>query len=155
MPTTSSDRAVLYAFKIEGARPWYLLLHRADGQPNAGSWEVIEAVPNPGEKSSRAAIRTLVRATHLDPQALWALDRVETSFDATQDHIRHRPIYAALVSGDLRLGPEYDSSRWFSHREALAALRSPQQRATLEEIHGTIGAISARGEEPDPRLRIV
>src|SRR5687767_6118998 len=45
MPTIHSEDAVLYAFKIEAGRPWYLLLRRAGGAAAAGTWETLAAVP--------------------------------------------------------------------------------------------------------------
>ena len=155
MPTTATDRAVLYAFKAEGGRPWYLLLRRADGLPGAGTWDTIEAVPFPGESSARAVIRALVDETALDPQGLWALDRAETIFEHAKDLIRIRPVYAALVTGDITLIPKHGSSRWLSDREMLSTLKSAQQRASLEEVNAAVATAVARGQEPDPRLRVV
>jgi dihydroneopterin triphosphate diphosphatase len=150
-----SDRSVLYAFRIEGGKPWYLLLRRAPHVDGPGTWESIVAEPRGDEGSGRAAIRTLVEVTSLDPQALWVLEHVETEYDARLDVIRLMPCFAALVAGEVKLGQMHDTLRWFSPTEATNALRAEPKRAAIDAVHREIGALVASGGEPDPRLRIV
>ncbi|MCE9636902.1 MAG: NUDIX domain-containing protein [Planctomycetes bacterium] len=150
-----SDRAVLYVFKIEGGRAWYLLLRCAPDSVHAGAWETVLAEPRDGEGSARAAIRSLVEMTSLDPVSLWGLEHVETEYDAEVDAIRLMPCFVALVSGDVKLGNSHDASRWFSATEAGNAVRSGPKRESIEAMHHEIGQIVAAGAEPEARLRLV
>ncbi len=147
--------AVLYAFKVEQGRPWYLLLRRAPGMPDAGTWETIEAHPEEGENSARAAVRVLLQETSLDPVALWALERAEVEFDPHADEIRLKPVFVALVSGEVRSADAYDTCRWLSESEAVNSLRSEPQRTSLGVVHREVGSLVSRGQDPNPRLRVV
>lgn len=150
-----SDKAVLYAFKVESGRPWYLLLRRSAAVEFPGVWESVVGEPRNGENCARAAIRAFVEQTSLDPVSLWAVEHVESHYDAHSDEVRLMPCFAALVSGEIRLGTRHDASRWFSSTEVANALGSAAKRASMDAIHHDVGAPVARGMEPDPRLRVV
>lgn len=150
-----SDRAVLYIFKIEAGRPWYLLLRCAPAAARPGAWETVVAEPRDGEGSARAAIRSLVETTSLDPVSLWGLEHVETEYDPEIDAIRLMPCFVALVSGEVKLGNMHDASRWLSATEAANAVHSGPKRESIEAMHRDVGQIVAGGAEPAPRLRLV
>lgn len=155
MPALIADRSVLYPFKVEGGRAWFLLLRRAAHVPGAGRWEPIVAEPRGDEGSGRAAVRSLVEQTSLDPRALWALDHVEVTYEPDADAIRTMPCFAALVSGEVRLGPLHDTSRWLSASEATNAAGSAPRRQSIDAVNHEVAVPVSRGGEPDPRLRIV
>ncbi|MCG3135818.1 MAG: hypothetical protein HMLKMBBP_03584 [Planctomycetes bacterium] len=155
MPRIECLSAVLYAFKVEQGRAWYLLLRRGPAMPDPGTWETLEALPTQGENSARAAVRVLLEETSLTPIALWALERAEVEFDPHADEIRLKPVYVALVSGEVRSSAAYDTCRWLSDREAVNSLRSEPQRTSLDVVHREVGLVVSRGQEPNPRLRVV
>lgn len=155
MAAVISDRSVLYVFKVEAGKAWFLLLRGAPGTPNDGVWETIVAEPQGDEGSGRAAVRTLVELTTLDPQALWVIEHVETEYDARIDAVRLMPCFVALVTGEVKLSAVHDASRWFSATEAANTLRSEPKRAAIDAVNREIGVSVAGAIEPDPRLRIV
>jgi hypothetical protein len=154
MAQLASDRTALYAFRIEGGRPWFLLLHREGAPPDRG-WEPVLADPRPGEGSARAAIRVLLEVTELDPVSLFALTHVQTDYDASRDAVRFMPCFAALVAGEVNLSPIHDAARWLSAPEAGNALGTESARRAVEAASHEVAAPLSKGDDPDPRLRIV
>ena len=149
-----SKTVSLYAFKIEGGRPWYLLLRRGPDSKIAGAWQAVHGHVEKGEKAAEAAVRELQEETELKAISLWAADYVERVFDPRKNEIRLVPCFAALVSGDPQLSREHDASRWLSAREAAALYTFENQRAALELVHRDIGQVIAEGGEPNPYLRL-
>lgn len=150
-----SKTVSLYPFKVEGGRPWYLLLRRGEGNKLPGAWQAVHGHVEKDESSPRAAIRELMEETSLSPVSLWVADYVERVYDARKDEIRLVPCFAALISGEVRLSAEHDASRWLSSREAANLFTFENQRAAIDLIHRDIGQVVAKGGEPSPFLRVV
>src|SRR6188474_1721532 len=124
-----SKTVSLYAFKIEGDRPWHLLLRRGPDRKLPGAWQAVHGHVEKGEKAHEAARRELVEETELVPQTLWVADYVERVYDPRKDEIRLVPCFAALVTGDVKLSAEHDAWRWLSAREAASLFTFENQRA--------------------------
>lgn len=150
-----SKTASLYAFKVEGDRPWYLLLRRGPDRKLPGAWQAVHGHVEKDETAAKAAVRELREETELVPSSVWAVDYVERVYDVKKDEIRLVPCFAALVTGDVKLSAEHDASRWLSCREAINLFTFENQRAALEIADRDIGKIVARGDEPSPFFRIV
>ena len=150
-----SKTASMYPFKIEGDRPWYLLLRRGPGRKLPGAWQAVHGHVEKGETAAETAKRELVEETELEPVTVWTVDYLEHSYDARKDEIRLVPCFAALVAGEVKLSGEHDASRWLSAREAASLFTFENQRAALAILDRDIGRIVARGGEPSPFLRIV
>ena len=148
------ERAAVFAFKIDSGRPWYLLFRRAMESTGGGAWETLLALPQTGESTARAAVRTVLDVATLQTTALWALDHAEVEYDPADELVRFVPSFAALVAGEAQHGATHDVCRWFSATEAANALVLPARRAALESVHQTIGQVVARGGETPTRLRI-
>ncbi len=155
MANIVSRTVSLYPFKIEGGRPWYLLLRRAPGPKLPGAWQAVHGHVQPGESSPRAAVRELREETSLAPISRWAIDYVERVYDQRADEIRLVPCFTALVAGDVKLSAEHDASRWLSSREAANLFTFDNQRLAVEAANRDVGQVFARGGEPNPFLRIV
>ena len=154
MPKIVSNTVSVYAFRVEGDRPWYLLLRRAQGRKLAGAWQVVHGHIEDEETAVDAALRELREETELVPQALWAVDHVERMYDPRKDHIRLVPCFAALVAGDAHTGVEHDAKRWLTEREAMSLFTFENQRAALAVLHRDIAQVVATGGEPSAYLRV-
>jgi dATP pyrophosphohydrolase len=149
-----SKTVSLYAFKIEGDRPWYLLLRRGPAKKLPGAWQAVHGHVEEDETAAKAAVRELREETELVPSGVWAVDYVETVYDMKKDEVRLVPCFAALVTGDVKLSAEHDASRWLSVREAANLFTFENQRAALEIADRDIGKIVARGGDPSPYFRV-
>lgn len=149
-----SKTVSVYPLKVEGGRPWYLLLRRAAGGKLPGAWQVVHGHVEAGETAVQAAQRELREETELVPQSLWSLDYVERAYDPRKDEIRLVPCFAALVQEEPKLAAEHDASRWLSVREAIALCTFESQRAALDVLHREIGQVLARGDEPNAFLKV-
>ena len=154
MPEIVSNTVSVYAFRVEGDRPWYLLLRRAQGRKLAGAWQAVHGHIEEGETAVDAALRELHEETELVPQTLWTVDYVERVYDPRKDQIRLVPCFAALVAGDAHTGAEHDAKRWLTEREAMNLFTFENQRAALAVLHRDIGQVIATGGEPNEFLRI-
>ncbi len=155
MASIVSKTVSFYPFKVEGGRPWYLLLRRAPERKLAGAWQAVHGHVNKGEMSVEAGVRELEEETGLSPMSIWTIDYVERVYDARADEIRLVPCFTALVSGDVRLSEEHDASRWLSHREAVNLFTFENQREAISVANREIGQVVAKGSEPSAFLRIV
>jgi 8-oxo-dGTP pyrophosphatase MutT (NUDIX family) len=154
MAAIVSRTVSVYAFKVVGGAPKYLLLRRAPGRKLPGAWQAVHGHVERGETSAEAAARELVEETGLAAKSMWAADFVERVFDAKKDEIRLVPAFAALVSGNVDLSKEHDAARWLFATRAAALFTFENQRAALAVIHRDVGAVVAKGREPNEFLRI-
>ena len=145
----------VYAFKVVGRGPRYLVLRRAPARKLAGAWQAVHGHVERGESSPVAAARELLEETGLAARALWSADHVERVYDPRKDEIRLVPCFAALVAGKVRLSREHDAARWLTAREAARLFTFENQRAALAVVHRDVGRVAARGAEASPFLRIV
>lgn len=154
MPKIVSNTVSVYAFRVEGDRPWYLLLRRAKGRKLPGAWQAVHGHIEDDETAVDAALRELKEETELVPHSLWAVDHVERMYDPRKDQIRLVPCFAALVAGDAHTAAEHDAKRWLTEREATNLFTFENQRAALAVVHRDIGQVIASGGEPSEFLRI-
>lgn len=154
MPKIVSNTVSVYPFRVEGDRPWYLLLRRAQGKKLSGAWQAVHGHIEEEETAVDAALRELHEETELVPQSLWAIDHVERMYDPRKDQIRLVACFAVLVSGEAQLAAEHDSKRWLTEREATGLFTFENQRAALAVLHRDIGNVIATGGEPSEYLRI-
>lgn len=149
-----SKTVSLYPFRVDGDRPWYLLLRRAPDRKLPGAWQAVHGHAEEGETAVEAAVRELREETELLPVSLWAVDYVERVYDPRKDQIRLVPCFGALVVGDPKLSGEHDASRWLSVREAEGLFTFENQRAALAILHRDVGQVLARGGEPSAFFRV-
>ena len=154
MPKIVSNTVSVYPFRVEGDRPWYLLLRRAQGKKLAGAWQAVHGHIEDEETAVDAALRELREETELVPHGLWSVDYVERLYDPRKDQIRLVACFAVLVSGEAQIAAEHDSKRWLTEREASGLFTFENQRAALAVLHRDIAQVIASGGEPSEYLRL-
>jgi dATP pyrophosphohydrolase len=126
----------VYAFRLRGGRPEFLLLKRAAGDYMGGTWQPVSGGIHEGERAWETAVRELDEEAGLRPDELFYVDTVETFYMPEQDQIVHCVVFAARLEPDaeVRLNPEHDAAEWLAAPACLGRLIWPGQRRAVREI---------------------
>lgn len=131
-----------------------LVLRRAAGGRNPGSWEAVHGTIAAGEAPEAAARREVVEETGLAPARLYNLSRVESFYWHATGEVILIPQFVAFVSADaaVRLSPEHDRAEWLPPGEAAGRFAWPRERRALDDVLSILG--SGDGGLLDDVLRI-
>ena len=131
-----------------------LVLRRAPGGRNPGSWETVHGSIDVGEAPEVAARREVVEETGIEPQRLYNLSRVESFYRHTTGEVVLIPQFAAFVAADaaVRLSAEHDRAEWLTTDEAARRFAWPRERRALDDILSILG--TGDGGLLDDGLRI-
>jgi dihydroneopterin triphosphate diphosphatase len=130
-----------FALRGTGDRLEVLLLRRAPGGRNPGSWETVHGTIEPGETPVQASLRELHEETGLVPQRFYNLSRIEGFYLHTVDELAIIPAFAAMVAADAepRLSAEHDAYCWLQPPEAARRFAWPRERRALEDVLSIVG----------------
>jgi dihydroneopterin triphosphate diphosphatase len=119
----------LYAYRMNGGEPEFLLFKRAGGKIYEGQWRMIGGKVQPDETYWEGALRELREETGLTPKKLWTIPSVNTFYEHKTDSVHHIPAFAAELSEDQTpvLDDEHSRFEWFSLEEAVKKIYWPEQ----------------------------
>ena len=131
-----------------------LVLRRAPGGRNPGSWETVHGTIEPGETPVQASLRELHEETGLSPERYYNLSRIEGFYQHTTDELAIIPAFAAFVSADAvaQLSAEHDAFDWLPPPAAAQRFAWPRERRALEDVLSIVG--SGGGGLLDDVLRV-
>jgi 8-oxo-dGTP pyrophosphatase MutT (NUDIX family) len=140
---TSIQVKFVDTFVLRGAgdRLEVLLLRRAPGGRNPGSWETVHGTIEPGETPVQASLRELHEETGLAPQRFYNLSRIEGFYLHAVDELAIIPAFAAMVAADAepRLSDEHDACCWLPPADAARRFAWPRERRALDDVLSIVG----------------
>lgn len=118
-----------------------LLLRRAPGGRNPGSWETVHGTIEPGETPVQASRRELLEETGFLPQQFYNLSRIEGFYLHEVDELAIIPAFAAIVptGQDPRLSDEHDAFLWLRPADAARRFAWPRERRALDDVLSIVG----------------
>ncbi|HET9707296.1 MAG TPA: NUDIX domain-containing protein [Gemmatimonadales bacterium] len=141
---TSIQVKFVDTFVLRGAgdRLEVLVLRRAPGGRNPGSWETVHGTIEPGETPVQASLRELREETGLEPQRFYNLSRIEGFYLHAVDELAIIPAFAAMVAADSepRLSDEHDAWCWLAPADAARRFAWPRERRALDDVLSIVGA---------------
>lgn len=131
-----------------------LVLRRAPGGRNPGSWETVHGTIEPGETPVQASLRELQEETGLAPERYYNLSRIEGFYQHATDELAIIPAFAAFVSANAvaQLSAEHDAFDWLAPPAAAQRFAWPRERRALEDVLSIVG--SGGGGLLDDVLRV-
>jgi len=119
-----------------------LVLRRAPGGRNPGSWETVHGTIDAGEAPEAAARRELREETGLEPVRLYNLSRVESFYWHATGEVILIPQFVAFVAADraVQLSPEHDRAEWLASGAAAARFAWPRERRALDDVLSILGS---------------
>jgi dihydroneopterin triphosphate diphosphatase len=119
-----------------------LVLRRASGGRNPGSWETVHGTVEAGETPVQASVRELREETGFAPERLYNLSRIEGFYQHRTDELAIIPAFAAFVAADAtpRLSAEHDAFVWLAPPEAARRFAWPRERRALDDVLSIVGA---------------
>jgi 8-oxo-dGTP pyrophosphatase MutT (NUDIX family) len=131
-----------------------LVLRRAPGGRNPGSWETVHGTIEPGETPVQASLRELREETGLAPERYYNLSRIEGFYQHATDELAIIPAFAAFVSATAvpHLSTEHDAFAWLSPPDAAQRFAWPRERRALDDVLSIVG--SGGGGLLDDVLRV-
>jgi 8-oxo-dGTP pyrophosphatase MutT (NUDIX family) len=140
---TSIQVKFVDTFVLRGAgdRLEVLLLRRAPGGRNPGSWETVHGTIEPGETPVQASLRELGEETGLEPLRFYNLSRIEGFYLHATDELAIIPAFAAMVVADAepRLSEEHDAFCWLQPADAARRFAWPRERRALDDVLSIVG----------------
>lgn len=118
-----------------------LVLRRAPGGRNPGSWETVHGTIEPGETPVQASLRELREETGLAPERFYNLSRIEGFYQHRTDELAIIPAFAAFVAADAapRLSAEHDAFAWLPPADAARRFAWPRERRALDDVLSIVG----------------
>ncbi len=118
-----------------------LVLRRAAGGRNPGSWEAVHGAIEVGETPVAAALRELREETGLVPVRFYNLSRVESFYRHQHDELAMIPVFVAFVADDAtpRTSAEHDAAEWLSPAAAAARVTWPRLVRSLADAVALLG----------------
>jgi len=137
-----------------GASLEVLVLRRASGGRNPGSWETVHGTIEPGETPVQASLRELQEETGLTPERYYNLSRIEGFYQHATDELAIIPAFAAFVPADAvpHLSDEHDAFAWLPPPAAAQQFAWPRERRALDDVLSIVG--SGDGGLLDDVLRV-
>ncbi|MGH7614715.1 MAG: NUDIX hydrolase [Gemmatimonadales bacterium] len=131
-----------------------LVLRRAPGGRNPGSWETVHGTIEAGETPIQASLRELQEETGLAPERFYNLSRIEGFYQHATDELAIIPAFAAFVSADAvpHLSAEHDAFDWLPPPAAAQRFAWPRERRALDDVLSIVG--SGGGGLLDDVLRV-
>ena len=125
-----------------GERLEVLVLRRAAGGRNPGSWETVHGTIEPGETPVQASLRELREETGFTPERFYNLSRIEGFYQHRTDELAIIPAFAAFVAADAapRLSAEHDTFDWLAPADADRRFAWPRERRALADVLSIVGA---------------
>lgn len=119
-----------------------LVLRRAAGGRNPGSWETVHGTIEPGETPVQASLRELREETGFVPERFYNLSRIEGFYQHRTDELAIIPAFAAFVAADAapRLSAEHDAFDWLAPTDAARRFAWPRERRALDDVLSIVGA---------------
>lgn len=130
-----------FVLRGAGERLEVLVLRRAPGGRNPGSWETVHGTIEPGETPVQASLRELREETGFVPQRFYNLSRIEGFYLHAADELAIIPAFAAIVAPDLapRLSGEHDAFLWLQPPDAARRFAWPRERRALDDVLSIVG----------------
>ena len=118
-----------------------LVLRRAPGGRNPGSWETVHGTIEEGETPVVASRRELAEETGITPERMYNLSRVDSFYRHTTDELVLIPAFAVIVApnAEPRLSKEHDRAEWLAPAAAAARFSWPRERRALEDVLSILG----------------
>lgn len=118
-----------------------LVLRRAPGGRNPGSWETVHGTIEEGETPVVASRRELAEETGITPERMYNLSRVDSFYRHTTDELVLIPAFAVIVppNAEPRLSKEHDRAEWLAPAAAAARFSWPRERRALEDVLSILG----------------
>jgi 8-oxo-dGTP pyrophosphatase MutT (NUDIX family) len=118
-----------------------LLLRRAPGERNAGSWEGVHGSIEAGESPVDAARREVREETGFTQGTLYNLSRVESFYRHDRDEVALIPVFAFVVTDEHVpvLSAEHDAFAWLPAAGAIEQASWPRYRRALADLDTLIG----------------
>ncbi|MEX2601649.1 MAG: NUDIX domain-containing protein [Balneolaceae bacterium] len=137
MPSPEKKLIDLYAYRMDGTTPRFLLLQRSGQKIYAGQWRMIGGKVKTGEMSWEAARRELLEETALHPVTFWTVPTLNHFYEASTDSVHLIPPFAAEIDPEQKiiLNDEHTGFRWASLEEAESAVFWPEQVRILQLIN--------------------
>lgn len=140
MPTVSVHAVDVYPYRRphpaqgEGGAEW-LVLRRAPGRADAGTWRMIGGKREGDEAAWQTALREMAEETGWTAgsglRELWTLPSVNAFYEWEADRVVLAPAFAAHVEGEPALDDEHDALAWLPAEAAAERLAWPEQARLL------------------------
>ena len=131
-----------FVLRHRGAGLEVLVLRRAPGGRNPGSWETVHGTLEAHETPVDAARRELAEETGYEATRLYNLSRVEGFFWHATGELILIPQFAAFVAPDAapRLSPEHDRAEWLPAAEGARRFAWPRERRAMDDVLSIVGS---------------
>lgn len=134
-----------------------LVLRRAAGGRNPGSWETVHGTIDPGETPVVASRRELLEETGFTPERMYNLSRADAFYLHGSDELILIPAFAVIVAPQAmpRLSAEHDRAEWLAPAAAERRFAWPRERRALSDALSILGGGEGRnGGLLDDVLRV-
>ena len=135
MPQLKADVVEVFVVRWRNGQIESLLGLRKPQQPIGPVWQPFSTRIEPGEATTEAARRAVVRGCGLQITELFAADRTHQFFDHQRDLIVIAPVVAATVHAVApKAGPDFDRVEWFEARAAVSNLFVAGHREAFRRV---------------------